>query len=326
MRWLPRLVVFTLLSIACGSEPVPLAAAPGSTIAIAIGGADGRHTGPWFPTGAGHSMAYGSNAYTAVGITDHQRGELRFELQQNGTAMGEMETVLVMRVAPDPSSDLVVKPLPPLLDRTGRQVIALLRVPLDEDESLRGQTYDLVAKLYDRGGNEVPGGAPYYSKPFAILDVDPILDTPLKAYYPDSGGEVYQDLLNDPLGGIYDVGLSYPHPTAVFWTPRDYRAAHLVFRYPDVEIDEILSVYDWRGTARGSTFVFRDDFPSAGQVTVEVITPDIPVPQIALVFEYPEGVAPTELVTIDDFELIDWQLYDEDGNPMSGGFQPWEIF
>jgi hypothetical protein len=86
------LALIGLLTLACQGQPVPLAAAQGTTVTIPIGGGG-------FNLGDGVRMGYGSD-----GDLDYQRGRLRFWLDVEPGPDVELTVRGIARVSPDPSS------------------------------------------------------------------------------------------------------------------------------------------------------------------------------------------------------------------------------
>lgn len=287
-------LVSATIAFACGSQPISLAALPGSTISLAVGGEDvsGAFVGV---------VGFGSEVLEANGISDIQRGRLQFVLIGSDSSEHLLETKLVTRVYPDPTSQIGIQnastsaPLAQLLGIS--QIVALVDIPANVPPG----DYSIEIRRIS-GGTQI-GTVPY---PFSMKILDPTACGGIGQSNPLLGW-VYGST-HDTTGGLGEL---YPQPKVVIdlgVTPP--AAAHLVVGYPSGVA--VKTVIEEQNFGRGSLVLWQDD-PVAREVTIDFADPAASVRFLAVAFE------PDAPVTIAGFGLTA-TLYDRDGGPL--GSQP----
>jgi len=287
----------TLLGAACANHPVPMAAHPGSTVAIPVGSEEV----------VGSLAAYGT-----AGVADPQRGQLVFRLLDETTHVptGDVLTVrAVTRAYPDPASEAGIE------NEAGDgfivsvgigQVLAVVDVPTDVDPG----NYDLEITRERPAGIELPPEeTPAYRLPFTVL---PGIEqpTPLEAFFSFTGTSF--------IGPLVPVDLStlYPHPKVIFTLPDPPpAAAHLVIGYPGAKIEKVVAVFEEQHLGRTSIVMFTDD-PVLDRVTIDLIDPlETGVSRFSIAFRPAVGGA---LVDVSDFAVLEEVYYDAYGAPFAG--------
>jgi hypothetical protein len=287
------LTLTILLAVGCGSEPFPLAAQAGSTIAIPVVGEKTANTN--------HPIGYGGTMLQQAGIYDDQRGELVFKLTGGGF-VHTLITRFVTRLAPDPATQVAIDnavddPSAALLGLA--QVLALVDIPMSVGEGDYTMTISRCRRTSSGGACLPLTPDVYYSRPFTVL---PGIGTPT----PMSGfvGGFSADT-STAMMGLYP----FPKVPITFIEPEP-AAAHLVVNYPKTKV-EVQSVFEDNHQGRGSIVAWADD-PVAGQVTIDFVDPDASVGSLAIAFKLIDPFGAGRVLN-GDFSITSAQLYDADG-------------
>ncbi len=293
--WLACLLPAIVVTSACSYEPIPLSAAPGSTIALPL------HAEVVLDL-QGNPAGYEGEIYRQHGQFDDQRGELVFTLS-NGTDAFEMTTRMVTRLQPDPASRAGIEN-----DASGHsvlqfvgisQVMAVLDVPAAATPGL----YEIQVTRRRRdpaGGYETLPGEIGYPGQLQVLDVPP---------EPPTSGEIAGD--SSPVARLY------PHPKLVFELPTAPlpSAARIELSYPEGITP--LTAFEEQHLGRGSIVRWNDDALNR-TVTIHLVDPDATVSQLAVAFELPAGpLDAAELPSASDFAVLTESYYDGDGAPLA---------
>jgi hypothetical protein len=289
---------------ACASEPIPLSAQAGSTIAIALAGEDMfspalGYAGPYYPL-------------------DDPRGEVLLRLV-DGAAGEAVEIPLltryVTRVYADPASEAG---LPSSRAPGGLgQTLALLDIP----GSAPPGRYRLRLSRRDAQGDETslpPTPASLTVLPSAIPDIPDLTDggalravlgtpTPAVGYFATASQDVSRSL-----------ALYVPNPKVVIRIlPASLEppaGARLAVEYPAEKV-EMLAAFEDQHLGRGSIVRWRDSDPR-GRIDVSLVDPDRSVSELALVFRPlpPSG----RRVEAREFRVVGSTFYLADGSVSEG--------
>jgi hypothetical protein len=294
-----------ICAAACASEPIPLSAQAGSTIAIGLAGED-----TYSP-----ALGYRSPYYPL----DDPRGEILLRLVDD-SAGGSVEIPLltryVTRVYADPASEagLQSSRAPGGLG----QILALVDVP----GSAPPGRYRLRLARRDAQGDETTLPATPASLtvlPSAIPDIPDLTD-----------GGALRAVLGAPTSAVghfatasrdvsRSLALYVPNPKAVVRilpvSLEPPAGARLAVEYPAEKV-EILAAFEDRHLGRGSIVRWRDSDPR-GRLDVSLVDPDRSVSEIALVFRPLPGSGRSQ-VESREFRVLGSVFYLADGSVSEG--------
>jgi hypothetical protein len=306
MRGRSAWAALVLAGIGCSGAPLPLAGRAGTTAGIAVGS----------DLLEGGLLGFGASGFDALGITDHQRGRLVFELDTTAVLGAPLRLAprVVTRVLPDPATGLALDPDAHLLTLSGvAQVLALVDIPADAPVG----SFDLRIRREDASGQPLPG--PTYLQRFEVLP-NPGGGTawnPFRAFHPHGSLDL---AAGGQLAGLY------PWPKAVLAIApaaggAPVHAAHLRVAYPAARVDAVLRVYDDRRSDHGAIVQWRDE---GGAVVIDWVAPEpTPFRALAIVFRPREPFAGP--VTPADFALLESAFFDAEGRPTAAGVAPAQI-
>ena len=310
--WTLLLLVTMMWTLGCGSKPTPLAALPGATITLSVGGDDN----PGFSPLRG-PLGYGSRVYDSSFGPDLQRGELEVRLLDGSAEGFPLVTRLVLRVYPDPASETGIAetaPHPLWAPAIGiAQTIAVIDIPADAPPSVQPYRLQVRTVRRDPQGNVV-----------AVLNDMTHRDQRLTILDPARCGVLGEPTPNDALMLSQYSEDATPflsslvphakllvdlHPGVHVGTPGNPAAAHLELVYPSGV--SIRSVFEDRRLGRGSLVSWRDD-PVTRRLVAELVAPKETVRYLAIVFESTSTVAPSDF----SVDAATGTLYDRDGNEL----------
>lgn len=300
---LPRGLLLATLAAgaACSSQPLPLSAQAGSSVALAVAG----------EASYGTTLGYDGTLLAAAGRHDDQRGELLFVLRDPASgAEHPLETQLVTRTRPDPASDagLASRIADELALYGIAQPLALLRIPAATPPGRYDVEIRRRRRLAGGGFESLPG--PPYAQSLHVLpaQVNGVVGAPTALL--GFAGAVELDVTRH-------LAALVPHPKLVLRLPASPRpaAAQLVISYPAAKL-EILGAFEEQHLGHGSVVGWRND-AAAGRVTLELVDPTFSVSALALAFELrdAQGAGRAQL---GDFALLSTRLYDAAG-ALQGG-------
>lgn len=300
------LALAALCTAACSSQPVPLSAQAGSSIAIAVSGEmlDGERLG------------YGGDWLAAMGRQDAQRGELLFVLRDAAGVERTLRTRVVTRVAPDPASDAALdQRVDPWLGAAAglAQAIAIVEIPADVPPGSHALELRRQRALASGGFESLP--APGYHGTLRVLPalVDGHTGQPNEAI--GSAGGWMLDTRSR-------LAALHPNPKLVLPLPAGASAAHLVVAYPRDKV-AVRGVIEEQHTGRGSIVLFDDD-PASGRVGIDLVAPERDVAGLALVFTL-RSPASSGAASPAEFQVVSSALYDDDGASLPATITPGPI-
>lgn len=284
------------LVLGCASDPLPLAAQAGATIALPISSEQAQE----------QEIGYGSTLLEQAGRYDLQRGELRFHFTATGATPSFTVTPRVItRVAPDPASTAMVGTL--LASVIGiSQVLALVDIPATAQPG--GYTILIRRCRRAHAGGPCESISPDlpYARPFTVL---PGVGTPNLnlAYFFGTTFDTTENLLN-----------LYPYPKIVFSVTEAPAATHAVIAYPAGKMT-VKGVFEEQSAGHQSIVSWHDD-PSTGQIIVDLVDPTRKTYYFAIAFDLkqpPLPGDPVERVALDDIQVVSMAAYDLNGAPIA---------
>lgn len=299
------LVLLSLLSSGCGSEPIPLSAQAGSTIAIPLVGEE------TFGETVGYAGPYAPE--------DPQRGEISVLLVDSADPQVEipLSTRYVTRVHADPASEAVID------GRPGQgglgQILALVDIPPEVAPGTYGLAF-ARRRPSSAGGWEDADAPPRTGASLTVLphEIDGIplfagpehgearslgAPTPAIGYF-GTGGFDLSNLLSSYVPNPKVVIAIEPSSEPSF-------AARLEIEFPPEKV-EILSVFEEQHAGHGSMLRWSLSEPR-GRVRVDLVDPDGSVVEIAIAFRLLD-FASTGRAVIDDFRVMSSIFYRADGS------------
>lgn len=289
---------------ACMTQPIPLSAQIGSTIAIPLGEVDGK-------------AGYGGADYT-----DHQRGELVFQLVGTDPLV-ELTTRFSIATTAHPASIMaglaqLSQPSPP--PAVPEQLISLVDVTPSNQTTLEPGTYSLSV-IRRRPGKPDKAGPNYTGGQIRILPASI-----------DIGGGEFIDGAPTELKKVNncsgfcnfrsEIYRAIPRPSLTLTLESNVAAFDLDLSYPANVID-IVDVIDgdndFKAANQGTLLWFDDN--GAGSIQIRGVShPDAGVSsalQIDLVFELDDGASQTLNLSQDPIVVEALNAYDLNGQPIS---------
>jgi hypothetical protein len=296
------MVVGAAVAIGCTSDPLPLAAQAGATIALPISGEALQE----------QEIGYGGTLLAEVGRYDFQRGELEFHFSSaNPTHSFTKSPRIVTRAGPDPGSSAAFGSL---FDVPGiSQVLALVDIPSNAQPG----PYTLQVRRCRRtrpGGTCQPISPDLtFSRPFTVLAG------------PGAPNQELAFIGQNTYGTKEFLRELYPYPKIVFQVTNLPAATRAVITYPASRMT-VQSVFEEQYGGSQSIVSWHDDATS-GQIVVDIVDPTRRFTKFAIAFDLkaPPPGTDVQRLTLNDVQVISSASYDLNGAPLAANVTKFAI-